>query len=130
MFERYLFRKNSCKNVKKQDQIIGYELRTFVSYYRSVPLSMIHLIDITVDGVKAKQEHLRFTPDQKEWFTIQELKTASTYKWEYGDEATILVLQEGGLPTGKHKVKLEIAIRTPYVPVPFGGAVTRDIVIE
>jgi len=129
MFERYLFRKDSCKNVLKEGKVIGYELKTFVSYYRSVPLSMIHLIDVTVDGKKAEQNSIRFTPDKKEWFTIDEMKTIALYKWEYGDEATILVLKDGGLEKGKHTVKLEIAIRTPYVPVPFGGTVEREIII-
>ncbi|MCK7488111.1 MAG: DUF6379 domain-containing protein [Bacillus subtilis] len=130
MFERYLFRKNSCVNVVKDNHVVGYELRTFISYYRSVPLSMIHLIDIVIDGIKANQENIRFSPDQKVWFTLQEMKTVATYKWEYGDEATIQVTQDQGLSKGPHRVKLEIAIRTPYVPAPFGGAVVRDIIIE
>jgi hypothetical protein len=129
MFERYIFRKDSCKNVVKEKEVLGFEVKTYVSYYRSVPLSMIHKIEVTVDGVKSTPEDILFTPDQKEWFTFEEMKTAALYKWEYGDEATIFVKKPGGLPQGHHQVKLEIAIRTPYVPVPFGGAVTRNIVI-
>jgi hypothetical protein len=129
MFERYIFRKNSCQNVKSEGQTIGFELKTFISYYRSVPLSMIHLIEVTVDGIKMPSENIRFTPDQLVWFTLPEMKTVSTYKWEYGNEATIFVYKDGGLSKGKHQVKLEIAIRTPYVPVPFGGAVEREITI-
>jgi len=129
MFERYIFRKDSCNNVQKNDRIIGFELKTFVSYYRSVPLSMIHQIDITVDGVKVDVKNICFTPDQKEWFSLEEMKTAALYKWEYGDEATIFVKQDGGLSKGEHRVKLEIAIRTPYVPVPFGGMVERKVLI-
>ncbi len=129
MFERYIFRKNSCQNVKNEGHTTGFELKTFISYYRSVPLSMIHLIEVTVDGIKMPSENIRFTPDQLVWFTLPEMKTVSTYKWEYGNEATILVYKDGGLSKGKHQVKLEIAIRTPYVPVPFGGAVEREITI-
>lgn len=129
MFERYIFRKGSLRNVGVDGKITGYELKTFISYYRSVPLSMIHLIEVTVDGKKSEANQILFTPDQKEWFTIDQMKTAALYKWEYGDEATIFVRQDGGIPSGTHSVKLEIAIRTPYVPVPFGGAVEREITI-
>jgi hypothetical protein len=130
MFERYLFRRDSCKNVVTDNKTTGYELKTYISYYRSVPLSMIHMIDVTVDGKKVDQNQIRFTPDQIEWFTLDEMKTVAHYKWEYGCEATVLILEDGGLSKGNHHVRLEIAIRTPYVPVPFGGAVEREIVID
>ena len=129
MFDRYIFSENSCRNVEKDGKIIGFSMKTRITYYRGIPLSMVHDIKVTVDGEETPRDSIRFSVDDEDWFTLDELTTVTTYKWEYGQEAVITVLRDGGLPRGEHEVTLETMVRTAYIPVPFGGSRTRTVTI-
>lgn len=129
MFDHYVFTENTCKNVEKENKIVGFSLQTLITYYRGIPCSMIHDIKVEVDGIEVPREHIRFSPDGEDFFTLDELETVSSYKWEYGEQGTVFVEQEGGLTKGAHNVTLTTAIRVAYIPVPFGGTKTRNVTI-
>lgn len=131
MFDNYVFTEGSCKNVVGQDgQVKGFELKTLITYYRGIPLSMVHDVKVAVDGVEVTRENIKFSPNGEDYFTLDEMETVTSYKWEYGEEATIFVEKEGGLPKGDHEVKLTTVIRVAYIPVPFDGSRTRKVVIN
>lgn len=129
MFDNYIFTKGSCRNVEDEGKKLGYELSTLISYYRGIPLSMIHDLEVKVDGKLEAPESLRFSADNEHWFSLAELETASSYKWEYGQPGTIRILKDGGLSKGKHEVSLTVTIRVAYIPVPFSGSRTRTVEI-
>ena len=127
MFDTYVFTEGSCKNVERDGRIVGFSLQSLITYYRGIPCSMIHDIKVVVDGQDMKKEAIRFSPDGEDYFTLEELETVTSYKWEYGEQGTIFVEQDGGLPAGDHEVTLSIAVRVAYIPVPFGGSRTRTV---
>lgn len=129
MFDNYVLTDNSLKNVRKNDEIVGYELRTRITYYRGIPLSMIHDIQIEVDGEEVPRGDIRFTLDREQYFTLDEMTTVTSYKWEYGQEGIIFVARPGGLPEGEHKVKLTQVTRVAYIPVPFSGTRTKLLTV-
>ena len=129
MFDNNVFIKGTCRNAVENGAVIGYELQTNITYYRGIPMSMIEFINVAVDGVEADVENIRISVDQNDWFTMKEAETVTTYKWEYGEPLYIRVLGEG-LTSGEHKVKLTVATRTAYIPVPLVGIKERDVVIE
>ena len=129
MFDNNVFINGTCRNTVKDGAVIGYELQTNITYYRGIPLSMVEFIDVAVDGVEAPVENIRISVDQNDWFTLKEAETVTSYKWEYGEPLYIRVLGEG-LTSGTHKVKLTVATRTAYIPVPLVGIKERDVVIE
>ena len=130
MFDNNVFLENSCRNVNENNQITGFELKTFITYYRGIPLSMVNDIQVFVNGVQIPRENLRLSPDQGQyWFTLDEMETVTGHKWEYNIPMTVLVLQEGGLPAGEHQVKLVVNVRTAYIPVPLVGEQTRTVVM-
>ena len=53
----------------------------------------------------------------------------TTYKWEYGEPLYVRVLKDGGVSKGAHKVKLTVATRTAYIPVPLEGIKEREVVV-
>lgn len=130
MFDNYLFIKDTTKNVEKNGEIIGFELQTYITYYRGIPLSMIHEIKVKVDNQDVASTEILFTPDKKEYFTLQEMETCATYRWEYGDLGTIFIKRPGGLSKGEHEITLSLAIRVAYIPVPFGATKTRLVDIQ
>ena len=119
----------SLLNVEEKGKITGYELQTNITYYRGIPMSMIEYIKVTVDGEEAPAEDIRISIDRVDWFTLKEAETVTTYKWEYGEPLYIRVLKDGGLSKGTHKVKLTVATRTAYIPVPLEGNKEREVVI-
>ena len=129
MFDNNAFIEDTCVNVEEDGKITGYELQTNITYYRGIPMSMIEYIKVTVDGEEAPAEDIRISIDRVDWFTLKEAETVTTYKWEYGEPLYIRVLKDGGLSKGTHKVKLTVATRTAYIPVPLEGNKEREVVI-
>jgi hypothetical protein len=129
MFDNYILTDNSLRNVKRDGSTVGYEVRTHITYYRGIPLSMVHDIQVEVDDQPVPREQIRFSPDGEIYFTLDEMRTVTSYKWEYGKEGIVFVEQPGGLPEGQHKVKLTQATRVAYIPVPFAGTRTKSMAV-
>lgn len=129
MFDNNVFIENTCVNVKEDDKIVGYEMQTNITYYRGIPMSMIEYVRVAADGEEVPAENIRISIDQIDWFTLKEAETVVDYKWEYGEPLYVRVLKEGGLSKGSHKVKLTVATRTAYIPVPLEGIKEREVVI-
>lgn len=130
MFDNNVFIKDSCRNVEENGRTTGYELQTLITYYRGIPLSMLEYVKISADGTEEDPENILISLDRIDWFTLKEAETVTDYKWEYGDPMYIRVMKDGGLPAGKHRVRLTVATRTAYIPVPLEGIRERDVVIS
>lgn len=129
MFDNNVFKENTFKNVEEDGRVIGYQMETNITYYRGIPMSMIEYVKVAVDGEEAPVEDIRFSIDEIDWFTLKEAETVTTYKWEYGEPLYVRVLKDGGVSKGAHKVKLTVATRTAYIPVPLEGIKEREVVV-
>lgn len=129
MFDNNVFLAGTCKNVSENGKTVGFELQTNITYYRAIPLSMMEYVHVSVDGVAIPDEDIRVSLDQTDWFTQKEAETVTSYKWEYGEPLYIRVLKDGGLASGSHQVKLTVAVRTAYIPVPLEGTKERTVEI-
>ena len=128
MFDNNVFIENTCRNVTVQDRTVGYEMQTYITYYRGIPLSMVNNIRVTEDGAEVPRESIRCTVDGGEyWFTLDEMKTVVEHKWEFGEPMTVRVLKDGGLERGTHEIDLNVIVRTAYIPVPLDGHKTRKV---
>lgn len=129
MFDNNVFLEGTCRNYEEDGRIAGYELQTNITYYRGIPLSMIEYIKVAADGGEEPGDAIRISIDCIDWFTLKEAETVTSYKWEYGDPLYIRVVKEGGLSSGTHRVKLTVATRTAYIPVPLEGIKEREVII-
>ena len=129
MFDNNVFKENTFTNVTEDGKVIGYEMETNITYYRGIPMSMIEYVKVAVDGEEAPTEDIRISIDRIDWFTLKEAETVTSYKWEYGEPLYVRVLKDGGVSKGIHKVKLTVATRTAYIPVPLEGIKEREIKI-
>ena len=129
MFDNNVFKENTCVNVEEDGKVIGFEMQTNITYYRGIPMSMIEYIKVAVDGEEVPTEDIRISLEREDWFTLKEAETVTDYKWEYGEPLYVRVLKDGGLSKGTHKVKLTVATRTAYIPVPLEGIKEREVVI-
>jgi hypothetical protein len=129
MFDNNVFLENTCKNIVESGPVTGFELKTNITYYRGIPLSMVNDIGVEVNGEKVARENIACSVDEVDWFTLDEMETVTSYKWEYGESLTVKVLKEGGLSKGNHEVGLDVVVRTAYIPVPLAGRKVRTVEI-
>jgi hypothetical protein len=129
MFDSYVFTKDSARNVIEDGDVKGFQLDTLITYYRGIPLSMVHDIELVIDGTDVPREELVISPNGDDWFTLDEATTVTTYRWEYGTPLYVRWLTNGGLRAGEHEVTLRLKIRVAYIPVPFGGQRSRTITV-
>jgi hypothetical protein len=128
MFDNNVFIEGTLKNTAEKGKLTGFELKTHITYYRGIPLSMVDDIRVAVDGIVIERDRIRCSVDEGEYyFTLDEMTTVVSHKWEYGEPMTIRVLMDGGLPKGDHKVKLTVITRTAYIPVPLEGNKERTV---
>ena len=128
MFDSYVFTEGSARNVPTNSGEPAFQLETLITYYRGIPLSMVHAVELVVDGRDAPQSELAISPNGTDWFTLDEATTVTSYRWEYGTPLFVRWLN-GGLSGGDHNVTLRLKIRVAYIPVPFGGERTRTVTI-
>lgn len=128
MFDGYVFTENSARNVTTDSGQAAFQVETLITYYRGIPLSMVHDIELIVDGSEVLRDQLVISPDYNDWFTLDEATTVTTYRWEYGTPLYVRWLN-GGLPAGEHEVTLRLKIRVAYIPIPFGGERTRIVTV-
>ena len=129
MFDAYVFTEGSARNVSEGGEVIGFQLETLITYYRGIPMSMIHDVQLAVDGREAPRDELLISVDGAEWFTLLEAETVTSRRWEYGTPLYVRWLTPGGLAPGERQVTLRLRIRVAYIPVPFGGERTRAVAI-
>lgn len=129
MFDNNVFKKGSCKNTVVDGQTVGFELETYITYYRAIPLSMVDDIQVKVDGEQVERQAITCSPNGQDWFTLDEMETVTTYKWEYDIPLKVRVAKESGLSAGEHDVEMTVVTRTAYIPIPIKGVNSRKVVI-
>jgi hypothetical protein len=127
MFDSYVFTDGSARNVVLDDGSAAFQLETLITYYRGIPLSMVHDVVLVVDGIDVPREEVVISPNGDDWFALDEATTVTSYRWEYG--TPLYVRRLGALPAGDHQVTLGLQIRVAYIPVPFGGQRTRTVTV-
>ncbi len=116
MNPRYMFNPEGFKNVEENGKVIGFQFDFKMQYYRGVTLSIIRNIEVNVDGEEFNREDIRFTLEG-DTFTLDEMETVITYRWKYGQYATVTVLKDDGLAKGKHHIKAVQTIAPSYMPM-------------
>jgi len=94
-----------------QDGRTAVEVR--IPWYRALPGSCIAGAALTVDGVRAPEDSLRWTMNDRT-FTFQELVEETGEWWFPLDSAVLsgdLPLQDGG----EHEVRVDLKLYIPYI---------------
>lgn len=117
MAGRQFYNPEAFTNVVSDGKVIGYSFEIKVQYYRSITLSILRDLKITLDGEAANREDIRLTING-ETFTLEECRTVvdPEFRWEFSDFATVTVMKEGGLAAGKHQLLCHQSIAPSYMP--------------
>jgi hypothetical protein len=85
-----------------------------------------------VEDIQVRFNDRLFTRDQLtfsvsgETFTFKEMETQTTFRWEFGEKATVFVPLPGGIPLGMHRIEVTVSIRISYM----GGTRPFTVVLE
>jgi len=103
------------ENVVENGETIGFAFLGRLPYYRGLGLSMIEDIAVSVDGVPAAREDVRFSVRGKT-YTLDEMETVYDDRWNFAEKAKITVLRAGGLIPGNHRIEFAVRMRVSYLP--------------
>ncbi|MGB4661665.1 MAG: DUF6379 domain-containing protein [Mobilitalea sp.] len=129
MFARHMYNPESFKNVVVEHKVIGFQFDCRIQYYRGITLSILRNIEVSIDGEEFAREDIRFTLEG-DTFTLDEMETVITYRWKFGQFATVTVLKDGGLANGKHHIKSTQTIAPSYMPVILVNSGEYDFILE
>jgi hypothetical protein len=115
MFDKYMICEDGLANVVEDGKTVGFCLSARLPYYRGLGLSMIEDIGVTVDGVAVPRADIRFSARGRAW-TLDEMETEYHERWNFGETCQVIVVRDGGLPAGKHRIGLSERLRISYLP--------------
>lgn len=93
----------------------GFSFLGRLPYYRGLGLSMIEDIQVEIDGDTIARENIRLRVHGNT-YTLDEMETVYDDRWNFGEQATIIALQEGGIGAGHHIVSFAVRMRVSYLP--------------
>jgi hypothetical protein len=120
MFDRYMICEETARNVTEGGQVTGFQFGARIAYYRGLGLSMVEDLGVSVDGKPVPAEQVRFSVGNRT-FTLAQMETEYAARWEFGEIATVTVLQPGGLSPGEHRIEFIEDLRIAYMPFPLKG---------
>jgi hypothetical protein len=92
----------------------GFEVPVRFDWYRSLPLSCVASLTLTVDGEVVDAERIRFHVNDRD-YALDELAAVHDEFWFVLDTARLRVLADPPLAAGEHEVAVDLAMRIPYL---------------
>lgn len=121
MLEREVVQHRGFRNIEKNGEIIGFQVRVRQTSYRGAWLSQLRPHSVIVDGVEYGNDVSTWNISGIE-YTVDEMKNLSRIMWQLNDTATITVHKPGGLPQGEHEVQVIYGHIASYMPPRFDNA--------
>ena len=81
-------------------------------WYRALPASCISAAKLTIDGIEAPAETLRWEMNGEE-FTFAEMKT-NTQEWWFPTDSAVLS-GDLAVDAGEHEVRVDLTLYIPYI---------------
>jgi hypothetical protein len=95
----------------------GFELDIRIPWYRSLPLSSVQTIEVTVDGKSIAPESIHFEL-YGERLALNELPNLFTTWWFILDPATLHIASDSPLQPGeRYTVELDLGFKIPYMMI-------------
>jgi len=115
MFDKYMICEDGFENVMADGRAVGFAFLARLPYYRGIGFSMVEDVAVTVDGEAIPRDAVRVTKSGRSW-TLDEMETEYTERWNFGEKVRIVVMKDGGLAPGRHALTLAERLRISYLP--------------
>ncbi|NLK89443.1 MAG: hypothetical protein GX276_04805 [Clostridiaceae bacterium] len=125
MYEKHMLARDDIQSVVENGVGTGFTVKLKIPYYRGVFLSLVEDMQIRFNDRLFTRDQLTFSVSGGT-FTFKEMETQTTFRWEFGEKATVFVPLPGGIPLGMHRIEVTVSIRVSYM----GGARPFTVVLE
>jgi Domain of unknown function (DUF6379) len=103
----------------------GCEIGLRLKWYRSLPVSCIEKLEVSLDGKPVDPAEIRLGVNGHQ-FRLEELAGLVEEFWFIQDSAILSVSQANKWKVGEtHKINVELAVRFPYIPIGRGVFLTH-----
>jgi hypothetical protein len=116
VLEKEIIQECGFRNVRKNGQTVGFQVRYRSCYYRGVWLSMSLGFDVAVDGEKFSRDQTTVTIGGKT-HTQEAMKKIGDVQWPISEAAILTVAKPGGLKPGAHEVEIGWGHAASYIPM-------------
>lgn len=118
MYDTHILSDEGCQSLWEHGKKIGYCVNLKINYYRGLPMSCIDEITLVVDGEPVAPEQMLLQHNGREFPYLDILKDdfSTEFYWIFGEKLRVVVKRDGGLPQGRHSVKLTLGTRRSYTP--------------
>lgn len=109
----------------------GYEVDIHLAWYRSLPLSCVENIELTIDGQTTTRDDIRIIRDDR-MLTLEDVAALHEEEWFVQDPLTVKVKSPGAVGKGAQaEVRVSVATRIPYIIIgPNVALVKRTDVVK
>jgi hypothetical protein len=114
MLENHMIQSRGFKNVSHLGQVMGFQVKIRIKYYRGIFVSLIEGAEVAVDGQSFERNQIRWTIGNHT-FTQDELGNVTDVHWQWTEPATLTISKPGGLKPGNHTVRVSMSYRTSYM---------------
>lgn len=118
MYDKHILTERGCRSMWEHGKKVGYCVNITINYYRGLPLCCVDQITLEVDGQAVDPASMVVQHRGREYPYLDILKDdfPTDFYWTFGDDLRVIVKQEGGIPQGRHHVKLTLGTRRSYTP--------------
>ena len=115
MLEKECIQQKGFKNVERDGNIVGFQVKIRLLGYRGLWLSQLRPATVVVNGET-------FSGDQITWtiggvtYKQDEMAELGNVHWDLLEPATLTVAKEGGLASGGHDVEVRFTYSASYLP--------------
>jgi hypothetical protein len=95
----------------------GYEIQVRLNWYRSLPISSVETLRLSLDGEPVQPNQILFEINNHQ-YRLEELSEQIEEFWFVQDSAHLHVRQPGKVAAGEaYTIEAEIALRFPYIQI-------------
>lgn len=113
--ERQVIQSTGFRNIKEDGEIIGFQFKIRLPYYRGVYLSQLMPGTLYVDGECIGKENITWILNGEE-YTNEQMSTDYKTHWNPVVPMTLRVRKPGGLTQGYHDLKYGFCFTSSYMP--------------
>lgn len=115
MMDNKMIVEGSLAKHEENGAVKGLSFLGRLPYYRGLGLSMIEDIEVAIDGERIAREDIRFHV-RGATYTLDQMETVYDDRWNFGEQATIIALKDGGFGAGEHRIEFAVRMRVSYLP--------------
>jgi hypothetical protein len=116
VLEKDIIQERGFRNVRRNGQTVGFQVRYRSCYYRGIWLSMSLGFDVSVDGESFSRERVTVTIGGRT-YAQEAMKTTTDVQWPVSEAAILTVAKPGGLKPGVHDVEIGWGHAASYMPM-------------